>query len=170
MEMASSAISDLRPFVRRRDLLPGVNGGLERSQFSRYGPLDLASPDRFWIFCLCCRGEDYPRSFCPGCYVLDNGDSYSRLSSDVHQAVRLLFPPAILVLVLCRCWLTTLMVTRVPIALALWFKLKLWDNLIGIYKSMVCYLCHFLWLPSEKYKIVSCKNKKFENLKALLVS
>jgi hypothetical protein len=99
MEMASSAISDLRPFVRRRDLLPGVNGGLERSQFSRYGPLDLASPDRFWIFCLCCRGEDYPRSFCPGCYVLDNGDSYSRLSINVDKADQFLFPD-ILVLVL----------------------------------------------------------------------
>jgi hypothetical protein len=33
------------------------------------------------------------------CYVLDNNDSYSRLSNDVDQAVRLLFP-IILVLVL----------------------------------------------------------------------
>ena len=121
MEMASSAISDLRPFVRRRDLLPDVNGGLGRSQFSRYGPLDLASPDRFWIFCLCCRGEDYPRSFCPGCYVLDNGDSYSRLSIDDDKASRLLF------LIYwcwysCRCCMTALMVACVHAALALRLK------------------------------------------------
>ena len=47
MEMASSTIRDLRPFVRRRDLLPGVNGGVGRLNFSWYEPLDLASPDRF---------------------------------------------------------------------------------------------------------------------------
>ena len=47
MEMASSTISDLRPFVRRRDFLPGVNGGVGGLNFSRYGPSDLASPDQF---------------------------------------------------------------------------------------------------------------------------
>jgi hypothetical protein len=41
----------------------------------------------------------YPRNFYPSCYVLDNGDSYTRLSSGVDQAVRFLFP-RILVLVL----------------------------------------------------------------------
>jgi hypothetical protein len=30
--------------------------------------------------------------FCPSCYVIDNGDSYSRLRSDVDQAIRLFFP------------------------------------------------------------------------------
>ena len=126
MEMASSAISDLRPFVWRRDLLPGVNGGVERSQFSRYGSSDLASPDRFWIFCRCCRGEDYHRSFCPGCYVLDNGDSYSRLSIDDDKASRLLFPD-ILVWYSCRCCMTALMVACMHAALALQLK-KLWEN------------------------------------------
>jgi hypothetical protein len=47
MEMASSTISDLRIFVRRRDLLPDVNGDVERFKFFRYGPSDLASPDQF---------------------------------------------------------------------------------------------------------------------------
>jgi hypothetical protein len=37
--------------------------------------------------------------FFSDCYVLDNGDSYSRLSNDVDQVIRLLFPD-ILVLVL----------------------------------------------------------------------
>jgi hypothetical protein len=43
MEITSSAISDLRHFVRRRDLLFAINGGVERSQFFRYGHSDLAS-------------------------------------------------------------------------------------------------------------------------------
>jgi hypothetical protein len=46
-----------------------------------------------------CREEYYPRTIYPGCYILDNGESCSRLPSDVDQAVRLLFP-VILVLVL----------------------------------------------------------------------
>jgi hypothetical protein len=52
MEMTSSTISDLRPFVRRRDLLLGVNGGIVRLQFCRYGLPDLTSPSQFWIFFL----------------------------------------------------------------------------------------------------------------------
>jgi hypothetical protein len=74
--MASSTISDLCPFVRRRDLLPDVNGGVERLKFSRYGPSDLASPDQFWICSHGCRVEVCPHNICPGCYVLNNGDSY----------------------------------------------------------------------------------------------
>jgi hypothetical protein len=35
--MTSSIISDLRPFVRQRDLLLGVNGGVVRLEFCRYG-------------------------------------------------------------------------------------------------------------------------------------
>jgi hypothetical protein len=46
MEMASSTISDLRPFVRRRVLL-GVNGGVVRLQFYRYGLPDLTSLSQF---------------------------------------------------------------------------------------------------------------------------
>jgi hypothetical protein len=97
--MTLSTIIDLRPFDRRRDLPPGINGGVERLNSFRYGPPDLASPERFWIFSLGRREENYPRNICPGCYVLDNGDSYSRLPSDVDQVVWL-FCPVILVLVL----------------------------------------------------------------------
>jgi hypothetical protein len=99
MEMASSTIIDLRPFDRRQDLSPDVNGGVGGLNSFRYGPSDLASLDRFWIFSLGRREENYPRSICPGCYVLDNGDSFPRLPSDVDQVVRL-FVPDILVLVL----------------------------------------------------------------------
>jgi hypothetical protein len=99
MEMVSFTIIDLQSFLRRRDLHPSVIGSVGRSNFSRYGPSDLASPDRSWVFFHGCREEYYPCNIRPDCYVLDNGDSCSRLSSDIDQAVRSLFP-VILVLVL----------------------------------------------------------------------
>jgi hypothetical protein len=92
--MASSTIIDFRSFLRR-DFYPDVSGSVERSNFSRYGHLDLASSDRSWIFSHGCLGEYCPRNFCPGCYVLDNGESCSRLSSDVEKVVRLIFPDII---------------------------------------------------------------------------
>jgi hypothetical protein len=61
--------------------------------------LDLASPDRSWIFSHGRRDEYYPHNNFPGCYVLNNGDSYSRLPSDIDQVVWL-FCPDMLVLVL----------------------------------------------------------------------
>jgi hypothetical protein len=98
MEMASSTITDLRSFLRR-DILPDVSGSVGRLNFSRYGPSDLASPERSWIFSHGCCEEYYPCNISPGCYVLDNGDSCSRLPSDVDKLFGLLFP-SILVLVL----------------------------------------------------------------------
>jgi hypothetical protein len=65
----------------------------------KYGPSDLASSDRFWIFSLGGHENNYSCNICPGCYVLDNSDSYSRLPVDVDQVVRL-FCPIILMLVL----------------------------------------------------------------------
>ena len=111
MEMISSTISNLRPFVRQRVLLPGVNGGVARWILSRYGPSDLALPDRFWIFSHSCREEDHPCNISI-CYFIGNGDSSFRLSSDVDQAVRFIFPE-ILVLVLLPMVYDTLMAARV---------------------------------------------------------
>jgi hypothetical protein len=62
--------------------------------------------------------------------------------------------------------ITTLMVTRVHIALVLRLK-NYGRTLVGIFKSMVWYL--FL-LPSDKYKIVSWKKIEFEALDGLLYS
>jgi hypothetical protein len=101
--MSSFIITDVQLFVQRRDLLPGVNGGAVRLQFFRYCLQDLASPDRFWIVSPGCHEEGYPRNICLDCYIFDNDDSYSRLSSDVDKAVRFLFP-GILVLVLLPMW------------------------------------------------------------------
>ena len=74
-----SAISDLLRFVRRRDLLPDVNGGFGRLSLSRYGSSDLTSPDQSWIVSHGCREEVCPRNIYPGYYVFGNGDSFSRL-------------------------------------------------------------------------------------------
>ena len=79
MEMTSSAISDLPRFVRRRDLLPDVNGGFGRLSLSRYGSSDLASPDQYWIVSHDCREEVCTRIIYPGYYVFGNGDTFSRL-------------------------------------------------------------------------------------------
>jgi hypothetical protein len=103
MEMSSFIISDLQLFVRQRDLLPSVNDGVVRLKKIMYGLQDLASPDRFWMVSPGCREERYPRNICPDCYVFENGDTYSRLSSDVDKVVRFLFP-GILVLVLLLMW------------------------------------------------------------------
>jgi hypothetical protein len=99
MKMTSSTIIDLWPIFQRRDLSPGVNDGVGRLKLSRYGPSDLALPDRSWIFSHGCHGDVCPCNIYPNCYVLDNGDSYPWLSNDVDKAIRLLFH-GILVLVL----------------------------------------------------------------------
>jgi hypothetical protein len=99
MEMVSSTIIDFRSFLRRRDLLAGVNDSAGRLNFSRYDPSDLASSDRSWIFSHGFREQYYPCNILPCCYVIDNSDSCSRLPSDVDRLFGLLFP-GILVLVL----------------------------------------------------------------------
>jgi hypothetical protein len=139
MKMASSAISDLWLFIRRRDLFPGVNG-VRRLQFSRYGPSDLASPDQFWRFSRGCREEHYPYKIYPDCYVEDNGDSCCRLPGDIDQIVRLLFP-AILVMVLLPMFIdyfnsyararslsiaSQIMGEPLLIFTGLWFDIYLW--------------------------------------------
>jgi hypothetical protein len=68
-------------------------------KFSIYGSSDLTLPNRPRIFSHGCREDVYPYNIYPGCYVLDNGDSYRRVPGDVDQAGRLLFS-GILVLVL----------------------------------------------------------------------
>jgi hypothetical protein len=129
MKMISSIIIDLRYFVRRRDFHSDVSASVGRSTFSRYGPSDLALPDQFWIFSHGCREEYYHRNICSGCYVLDNGDSCSRLPSDVDQAVPLLFLGIL---------------ARVHVALVLRLKLKLWKNLrcyFQVYGSVSIFGC-----------------------------
>jgi hypothetical protein len=97
--MTSSTIVDLWSIFRRRDFSPNVKDDVERLKLSRYNPSDLALSDRSRIFSHGCRKDVRPCNICLDCYVLDNGDPYSRLSNNVDQAVWLLFT-GILVLVI----------------------------------------------------------------------
>jgi hypothetical protein len=165
--MASSTIIDLWPFDRRRDLPPGVNGGVGRLNTFRYGSLDLASPDRFWIFSLGRREENFPRSICPGCYILGNGDSYPRLPSDVDQVVRL-FCPDILVLVLFPMWIDYFNGCARACSLGIAAKIKIMEEPLLVFTGL--WFDIYIELPSEKYKIMSWKKKEFKDLEDLLVS
>ena len=169
MEMASSAISDLPRFVRRRDLLPDINGGCGRLSLSRYGSSDLASPDQSWIVSHGCREEVCPRIIYPGYYVFGNGDSFSRLPTTSTKWFGYL-SLEYQWWCSCRCCLINLMAACVHKALALRLKIKkgepsvvftgLWFGGVGV----------VLRLPSEKYKIVSWMKKGLEDLIDLLVS
>jgi hypothetical protein len=161
MEMASSIISDLWPFARRWDLLLGVNGGVEILKFYRYGTSDLAYPDQFWIYSHSCYKEVCPRNICPGCNILDNGDSYSRLPSDVDQAIRLLFP-GILVLVLLPMVTGYFNGFTCARSLGIAAQIKIMGEPSLVFTVL---WFGFIWLPWGIYKIVSWKKKEYEGLK-----
>ena len=100
---------------------------LEYYKFSRYGFSDLASPGRFRIFSHGCRMRIILATFVGG-YVLDNGDSYSRLPNDVDQPVRLFFH-GILVLVLLLMFIDYFNGCTRARGVGIALKLKLWENL-----------------------------------------
>jgi hypothetical protein len=141
----------LRFFLRLRDFHPGVSGGVGRLNFSWYSSSDLASPDRSWIFSHGCREEYCPRIFCPGCYVLDNGDSCSRLSSDIDQAVWLLFP-SILALVLLPMVIDYVNGCARARGLDIAAQIKIMEEPLLVFLDL--WFGIYLWLPPGKYKIV----------------
>jgi hypothetical protein len=167
MEMAASTIIDLRHLDRRRDLPPGVNGGVGRLNSFRYGPSHLALLDRFWIFSLSRREENYPCSIFPGGYILNNGDSYPRLPNDVDQVIRL-FCPDIRVLVLLPMWIDYFNWCTRARSLGIAAQIKNMGEPSLVFTGL--WFGIYLGLPSEKYKIVSWKKKEFEDLEDLLVS
>jgi hypothetical protein len=163
--MAPSTIIDLWFFLQRRDLCPGVSGSIARLKFSRYGFSDLASPDRFWIFSHGRHEEYYPCNNFPDCYVLDNGDSCSRLSSDVDQVVRL-FCRDMLVLVLLPMLIGYFNGYVRAYSLGITAQIKIMGEPSLVFTGL---WFSFIRLPSEKYKIMSWKKKQFEDLEDLLI-
>jgi hypothetical protein len=115
-----------------------------------------------------CREEVFPRNIYPGCYVLDNGDPYSRPASDIDQAVRFVFPGILVVVLLpmlddysngcahARSIDTAIKIMGEPslVFTGLWFGTHVL----------------FMRLPSKKYKIASWKKNNYEDLDDLLVS
>jgi hypothetical protein len=63
-----------------------------------------------------------------GCYIFENGGSYSHPPNDVDKAVQLLFLE-ILMVVLLLMLVDYLMVARMHTTLSLQLKLKVWENL-----------------------------------------
>jgi hypothetical protein len=166
MEMASSIIIDLQFFLQRRDLRPGVNDRIGRLKFSRYGSSDLASPDQSWTFSHGRREEYYPCNNFPSCYVLDNGDSYSRFPSDIDQVVRL-FCPDMLVLVLLPMLIDYFNGCARACSLGIASQIKIMGEPSLVFTGL------WFWFYSVafwKNKIMSWKKKEFEDLKDLLVS
>ena len=169
MEMASSSISDLWPTVRRRDLLPDVNGGVERLNLSRYGTSYLASLDQFWFSSHGCRDEVCPRNICLGCYVLGNSVSYPRLSATSTKRFGC-FSLKYWWWYSCRYLLITLTAVCVHLALPLRLKIKVMGEPSLVFTGICVDIYVTFQLPSEKYKIVSWKKKEFEDIEDLLFS
>jgi hypothetical protein len=113
-----------------------------------------------------CREEDCPRSFCIGCYILDNGDSFSRLSRDVDKAVRLLFPDILLLVLLSRL-IEYFNGCCVHASLAFAAQIKFMREPSLIFTGL--WFIIYLWLSSENYKIMSWKKKGFKDFEDLLV-
>jgi hypothetical protein len=113
MEMSSFIISDLLLFVRRRDFLPGVNGGVIRLQF--YGQ------SFFGFFLLVAANRVILAIFVP-------------TATSSIMVIRTFGSPAISTRLFgffsleywywysCQCCMITLMAAHVHVALALWLK------------------------------------------------
>ena len=132
-----------------------------------YGLSDLTSTDRFWNFYQGRQEENSPRNYFPGCYVFDNGGSYHRLPSGVDKAVRLLFP-GILVLVLLPMLVDYFNGCVRSRSLGIAAQIKIMGEPSLVFTGL--WFGFYVRLPSEKYKIVSWKKEKFEDLEDLLVS
>jgi hypothetical protein len=102
-----------------------------------------------------------------GCYVLDNGYSYPRLSSNVDQVVWL-FCPEILVLVFLPIWIDYFNGCVRARSFGIAAQIKIMRKPLLVFIALWFSIYHDL--PSEKYKILSWKKKEFEDLKDLLIS
>lgn len=129
--------------------------------------MNLASPDRSRIFSYGYHEDVCPRNICPGYYILDNGDSYSRVPGDVDQAVQLLFH-GILVLVLLPMVIDYFNGCARARSLGIVAQIKIMGEPSLVFSGL--WFGIYLRLPPGKYKIVSWKNKEFEDLENLLVS
>jgi hypothetical protein len=114
---------------RQWDLRSDVNGSVGRLKFSRYGSLDLASSDRFWIFFLMVATRSIILAIIFP--AVTSSTMVIRTLDSLAMSTKLFsyFDLTCWCWYSCRCLLTTLMAACVHIALALRLKLKLWENL-----------------------------------------
>ena len=141
--------------VRRRDVLPDVNGGVRRLNSSSYGPSDLTSSDRFSSHG--CRKKHCPRNICPDCYVIKNGDSYSQL----HATSTMLFgwfPMKLWRWYSCRWRLITLMAAYIHVTLG--FKLKKMRTLVSNLQIFFCLISMSCFYDCFQKNIRLCHDRK----------
>jgi hypothetical protein len=124
MEMTTSSISVLWLFVQRHEFLLDVTGGVGRSNLLRYDLLDLALPDRSRMVFVDFHEEVCPCNIYLGCYVLGNGNLYSRSSATLTRQFGS-YSLKYWCSYSCRYLLITQIATPVYVALAQWLKLKL---------------------------------------------
>jgi hypothetical protein len=105
----------------------------------------------FGSFLMGSREKDYPCNICPSCYVLNNDDSYSRLSNDIDQTVRLFFPD-ILVLVLFSMLIDYLNGCARVRSINIAVQIKTIGEHLLVFSSL--WFDIYFWLSLEKYKIV----------------
>jgi hypothetical protein len=164
MEETTSSISVLRPFVRRHEFLLDVNDGGGRSNLFRYGLLDIALPDRSWMIFVGCPEEVFPRNIYPGCYILDNGDSYSRLASDIDLAVWFVFPKILVVVLLPMLDVYSNGCARAR-SLGIAAKIKIMGESSLVFTGLwFGTQVLFTQLLSKKYKIASWKKNDLKTL------
>jgi hypothetical protein len=168
--MSSSTISDLQDFVQRRDLLLGVNGGVVRLQFYRYGLSDLTSPSRFWSFIIVAARRIILAIFIS---AAPSSTMVIRTLGSPAASTRLfgLFSLKYWCWYSCRRWLIVLMVACVHVALVLRLKYKNMGAPLLVFAGIWydIYAISF-WLPSEKYEIVLWKKKSLKISKISLFS
>jgi hypothetical protein len=160
--MSSSTISELQAFVQRRDLLLGVNGGVVRLQFYRYGLLDLTSSSRFWSFLMVAARRIILAIFIP---TATSSTMVIRTLGSPAASTRLfgLFFLKYWCWYSCRCWLIVLMDVCVHVTLALRLKYKNMGAPLLVFAGIWYDIYAIIfWLPSEKYKIVSWKKKSLK--------
>jgi hypothetical protein len=167
MKIALSTIKDLHNLVWRRDSLSKVNNGGGRLSFIGMLFQILLRQINIWLFSHGRREEYYPRNICLGCYVFDNGDSYSRFTSNVDKSIRLLFS-GILVWILLPMMIDYINGCARAYRLDIVAQTKIMRESSLVFSGL--WFVIYFWLLPEKYKIVLWKKKEFKDLKVLLVS
>jgi hypothetical protein len=128
--------------------------GLGEERGPLWGPENVFSNP--FIFSHGC-GEDFcHRNIYPGCYVLNNSDSYSRLPGDIDQAVWLLFH-VILVLIPLPVVIDYFNGCLGACSLGITAQIKFMREHSLVFSRS--WFGIYLRMPIEKYKIISWKKK-----------
>jgi hypothetical protein len=117
-----------------------------------------------------CREGVCPPNIYLGYYVLDNGDSYSRIPNNIDQVVWFIFPEILVLILLPMLDYYSNGCVRAR-SLSIAAKIKIMGELSLVFTDLWFDTYVLLMrLSSEKYKFAPWKKKDFEDLDDLLVS